>query len=290
MIQETILAHTTMAPTGGILFAEDFDLSDLLPNPAERNEVDESASEIIEPVYCAANLEAARMDGFAAGQIAALELAEIRRHEATNAALASIVRYLAEQRDSATSLTEATLDSVGKTLFACLVALLPATCARHQAGEVASLVRQTFAGMVAESSLRVAVAPDAIEDIRTALTGLDSSLLSRINLVPQSGLQGGDARIVWVDTNGSSISSGNGASRNARKTRELIIEILTGLGLLDPAPSEHPISRPSAAGLVLPPMLQPRFSTSPIEPPPTHLPRSNAATSITLESKEPAHG
>lgn len=289
-MQASVLYRPTAAPIRGILFAEDFDLPEVSGSTTDALEIVDLEPEHIDPQFNSADLEAARIEAFAAGQAAALTSAETLRKESINATLAAIAQRLSEDRETAANLAESTLNSLGHSIFACLITLLPATCARHDANEIGSLIQQSFVGMVAESMLRVSVAPDAIEDIRTALAGIEGGLLSCVNLVPQPGLDSGDARITWSDPRGTSASPEGGVHRNAHKTREAMIGILVKLGLLDAQFAKPPAARPNGNSFVPPPFLQPRFGAAPLGPSSLRGLDTNTDTNTTLENMEPAHG
>ncbi len=222
--------HTAFskAETFGILFAEDFD-DDFSDERASATATPVPEPEIIEPVFSAAELEAAKQEGFANGYAAALENSEEQRRAVASHAVLKVETLLERVREESTVAVERSIDSIAKLIFATIASLMPNLCARHDAGEIASLVRDLIVSLTPEQSLKVTVAPEIADDVRSALGILSSDAARRVAIATHGDMEPGDVRLAW---------DAGAASRSSRQVQKAIIAVLDQLGLLEPAVPE----------------------------------------------------
>ena len=197
----------------GVLYAEDFDLDGAAP--AETAE-----PEVIDPVFTAAELDAARDEGRAAGRIEAERgLAAARGHM-----LGLLATGVADAKDAAAAVVEAAAEGVAKCMLGALAACLPALCERHGADELRALARYVLPAMHDEPRITVRVNPHMIAAMQAEVAALDSEIAERVHLLPTDAIAPGDARISWAE--GSAV-------RDAGRARLAVEDALAALGLLE---------------------------------------------------------
>jgi flagellar biosynthesis/type III secretory pathway protein FliH len=206
----------------GVLYAEDFDADGTFaaaPKPAEPP-AEAAEPEIVEPVYTAAEMEAARDEGRAAGRAETEHgLAAARTHM-----LGLIATGMDEARSAATQVAEAVAAEVARTLLTALVACLPALCAQHGATELRALAHAVLPALMDEPKITVRVNPSMIAAMSIEIAALDSEIAERIVLLPTEQLEPGDGRVSWQE--GSAV-------RDAGRARAAVEDALAALGLLD---------------------------------------------------------
>ncbi len=197
----------------GVLYAEDFDLDGAAP--AETAE-----PEVIDPVFTAAELEAARAEGRAAGHMEAERgLAASRAHM-----LGLLATGVADARDAAKEVAEAAAEGVAKCMLGALAACLPAMCERHGAEELRALARYVLPAMHDEPRITVRVNPHMIAAMQAEVAALDFEIAERVHLLPTDAIAPGDARISWAE---------GCAVRDAGRARRAVEDALDALGLLE---------------------------------------------------------
>ncbi len=206
----------------GVLYAEDFDTDGPFAAPPKPEEppAPPPEPEIVEPTYSAAEMDAARDEGRAAGRAETEHgLAATRTHM-----LGLIATGLGDARASAAQVAEAVAAEVARTLLTALAACLPALCARHGAAELQALVRAVLPALVDEPKITIRVNPSMVDVMAAEIAAMDSEIAQRIVLLPTGQLEPGDGRVSWQE--GSAV-------RDAARARAAVEDALAALGLLD---------------------------------------------------------
>jgi flagellar assembly protein FliH len=177
----------------GVLFAEDFDqVEQSLPDPDPTPE-----PEVIEPTYTAADIAAAREQGFLDGHAEATTAAATSDQTAIRNALAAIARQLEAARDESAAIADASADAVARLLLQTLATLFPALCARHGEAELTAVLRVVLPALTAEPAITVRANPHNAPALAREIARLDPDLVARIQLVPTDALARGGVRIAW---------------------------------------------------------------------------------------------
>lgn len=204
-----------MAPTfasGVLLFDEDFDLPAKPPEP-----------EVIEPVFTAAELIAAREEAAQDSRDRALAEVESTARAASNRALAEIAAQITAARDQAASIAEQSAEAIARLLLDCFATAFPALSARHGPGELAAMLHQILPALQHEPKITVRVHPHLVPGMTEELQSLDADLVARVRLIAADGVAMGDARVTWDH---------GAATRNAASLWNQIESILAPAGLL----------------------------------------------------------
>jgi hypothetical protein len=132
----------------GVLFDNDFDLPEVVPEP-----------EVIEPLFSAAEVaaarEAARRDGHAAG----LQEAASSDATAVRQALEAIASQFKDERDAAARRADQSAEAIARLLLDSLAATFPVLCARHGEAEVRAIARAVLPALTLEPMIAVRVNP-----------------------------------------------------------------------------------------------------------------------------------
>jgi hypothetical protein len=199
----------------GILYVEDFDL------PSADAADAEDRPEIIEPVFSAAELAAARAAGYEAGCLAAVTDARLVEAQLQRAALQSLADAVAASRAEVAAMAEQAAEATARAVFATLAAALPVLMERHGAGELAGLVSALLPGLRQEPVLRIRAHPAYADGIRALLDGeLDAE--TQWNVEPDARLAPPDIAIHWRD---------GGTRRDSRAICDAVRGLLDGFGL-----------------------------------------------------------
>ncbi len=201
----------------GILYAEDFD---------DENQAETAAShpapepEVIEPVFTAAELEAARADARAIGR------AEAERGVAASRlqVLQLIASGMTEAREEAHHIAEQAAEAVARCTLTSLAACLPALCAQHGADELRALIRVVLPALTNEPRITVKLHPHMVAVVRDEIASLEIEAADRITLQPSEAIAPGDARVGWSD---------GSAGRHAARAQAAVENALAVLGLLE---------------------------------------------------------
>ena len=202
----------------GVLYAEDFDDEGGVTVVAEESPA--AQPEVIEPLFTAAELEAACAEARAAGRMEAEHgLAASRTHM-----LGLLVAGMADGRAGARAAAMEAAGSIAKCMLSALAACLPAMCQQHGVAELNALCRAVLPGLVDEPKIVVRIHGDMIPGMQAELADLDFELAERIQLLATEAVMPGDVRISWAD---------GSVTRNAGKARQLVEDALASLGLLE---------------------------------------------------------
>ncbi len=201
----------------GVLYAEDFDDAGTTSPPTEEQAPE---PELIEPVFTAAELEAARAEGRGQGR------AEAERGVAASRVqvLKLIASSMDEAREAARQTAEQAAEATVRCMLTTLTACLPDLCARHGAGELRALIRCVLPALSEEPRITVRAHPHMTPVIEDELALLEPDIAERVTLQPSEAIPPGDARVTWSD---------GSASRQAARARTAVTEALAALGLLE---------------------------------------------------------
>jgi flagellar assembly protein FliH len=206
-------AYSSSRGSGVLLFDEDFD------TPPR-----ESEPEVIEPLFTAAELFAARNEAARESRAATLAEIDAAGRTAASLAMAEIAKQITAVRDEIVSNAEQSSEAIARLLLDCFATTLPALSARHGTGEVAAIVREILPVLHREPKITIRVNPHLVAALTEELQSLDGDLTARLRLLPTDAIALGDARITWE--NGAAI-------RDTASLWAQIENILAPAGLLN---------------------------------------------------------
>ena len=177
----------------GILYAEDFDFpADLAAEAAPPPEP--------EPVFSAADIEAAHTAGHRAGFAAAAADQDALRANLQVAALQSIADALASTRHEAAGIAHQTAQALSGAIMALLSAALPKLTQTHADAEITAVLETLLPGLRAEPVLRIRIHPDLETCVQRAWTELtQDEPAGSLQLTPDATMAPGDIRLSWAD-------------------------------------------------------------------------------------------
>ena len=200
-----------------LLFDEDFDLP---PAPAAPPE-----PEVIEPVFSAAELEAARAEVAQAAHDAALAAFETAAAFAARRALDTIAAEIAAAREDFARAAEQSADGIARLLLDCFAAAFPALSTRHGPGEIAAVLREVLPALRHEPKVVVRLSPHIAAGMTAEIERMDPDFVAHVRVVPTDAVGAGDVRIAWEN---------GGAIRDTAAIWARIESILAPMGLLSP--------------------------------------------------------
>jgi flagellar assembly protein FliH len=200
------------SPRFGALFAEDFDLPQPAPEP-----------EVIEPVFSASDLKAAREAAWREGHAAGLQEAAATEAAAAKQAIAQISELLRAEAQAGAARAEQDAEAIAQLLMDCLAATFPTLAMRYGDAEARAITRTVLPALVREPEITIRAHPATIAVIAQEIVGLDPDLKAHLQTVPCTDMMQGDLRITWQ--NGSAV-------RNATALWRQVAEILAPAGLL----------------------------------------------------------
>jgi flagellar biosynthesis/type III secretory pathway protein FliH len=196
----------------GSLFDEDFDVIEPTPEP-----------EVIEPVFSASELAAAREATWHDGHDAGIQEATHSDAAATRQAMEAIARELRADRTAATALAEQAAQSITHLLLESLAAAFPVLCSRYGDAEVCAIARTVLPALTQEPVITVRVNPRTAAALAHELAQLDPDIAEHVQTSQCDSMPPGDVRIAWHN---------GGAMRDAAALWEQIAAILVPAGLL----------------------------------------------------------
>lgn len=204
----------------GVLYAEDFDDDDEAAEAGAAPPSDPVPEpEIIEPVFTAAELDAARTEARLAGRAEA----EHGLAGARNQLLTLLADGVAQARASATEVAEMAAEAAARCMLGALAACLPALCEQHGAAELRGLTRRLLPALADEPRITVRINPHMLAAMQDEVASLDAEIAERVCLLPTDAVPPGDARITWTD---------GSVTRDTRRARQAFEDGLAELGLL----------------------------------------------------------
>jgi flagellar assembly protein FliH len=199
-------------PRFAALFAEDFDLPRATPQ-----------AQVIEPVFSASELTAAREAAWQEGHAAGLREAAETDTAATKQAIAQISELLRSESQAGLVRAETEAAAIAQLLLDSLAAVFPTLAARYGDAEVRAIIRTVLPALIREPVITVRAHPETTAVIAQEIVGLDPDLKEHVQTISCEDMMPGDLRIAW--RNGSAV-------RNATALWQQIAEILTPAGLL----------------------------------------------------------
>ena len=204
--------------SGVVLFDDDFDLPSVPPVPPE--------PEIIEPVFTAAELAAAREDAAREARDAVLAEADAATRTMAGRALTAMAQEMTAARGEVAAVAEAAAEAMARLLLDCFATAFPALSARHGAGEVAAVMRRILPVLHREPRITIRVSPHISAAMAAEIEAMDPDLAARVKIIPTDAMAAEDVRIAWED---------GGAVRDTKLLWDQIESILAPAGLLTPA-------------------------------------------------------
>jgi flagellar biosynthesis/type III secretory pathway protein FliH len=202
----------THFPKVGKLFAEDFDVPEVAPDPA-----------VIEPVYSASELTAARDAAWRDGHEAGLQDAAASDDAATRQAIAVFAEQFAAECEAATARSEQSAEAIARLLLDSLAAIFPTLCVRYGDTEVRAIVRTVLPALTQEPAITVRANPRTARALTQEIARLDPDLAEHVQAVDCDAMSPGDVRIAWH--NGT-------ATRDSAALWQQVAAVLAPAGLL----------------------------------------------------------
>ena len=171
---------------GVLLFDEDFDLPRPPPEP-----------EVIQPVFTAAELNAARDEAARDSRDQALAEADASARLVTGRALTEIAAGMAAARSEAAAIAEQSAEAIARLLLDCFATAFPALSARHGPDEMAAVLRAILPALHHEPKIAVRINPRLMLPMTEEIQSLDADLKARVRLVPVETVPPGDVRVTW---------------------------------------------------------------------------------------------
>lgn len=221
-------ARPAEARIGRALFDDDFDL----PPPAETPQ----EPEIIEPTFSVAELEAAREEGFRAGQDAERQSRDAADRAAERQWLDAIAQALDGAAEAAEHAAEDAAEAMVRLLLDTFAAVFPAMCERFGEAEARALLAAILPVLRLEPRATIRLAPALGQAVTDAINRADRDLAGRIDIQPDPAMGAGDIRVSW--RNGE-------AGRDARALWTEIGDVLGQAGWPLPRPGT-PLAEPPA--------------------------------------------
>jgi len=197
---------------GSALFDEDFDVRMAAPEP-----------EVIEPVFSADELAAARDAAWREGQAAGLQAAAASAAAAKLQALEAVAGQIRTSHDEAVALAEQTAEGIARLLLDSLAAAFPSLCSHYGEAEVRAIVRFVLPWLTQEPAITVRAHPHTAAALTQEIDNLDPDIAVRVQIVTCDAMPPGDVRVTWH--NGSAV-------RDAARLWDQVAAVLVPAGLL----------------------------------------------------------
>jgi hypothetical protein len=196
----------------GALFVEDFDLAEAAPEP-----------EVIEPVFSASEVAAARETAWREGNAAGLGESTDGDVAATRRAVEAIAASVAAECNAAAARAEQTAEAIAGLLLDSLAATFPALCARYGDAEVCAIVRAVLPALTREPAITVRANPITAAAVAGEFARLDPDLAAHVRTIECDAMPRGDVRVAWHN---------GGATRDAAGLWQQVAEVLVPAGLM----------------------------------------------------------
>jgi flagellar assembly protein FliH len=214
----------------GVLFAEEFEAVDALPDPP----MPAAPQPPPAPALTEADLAAARMAGYEDGLQAALTDLAGRARLAQEAAMATLTQALTGARDDAARATRDCAETLSRVVLRMLADLLPELSARHGAAEAAGLVAALLPMLSQQPRLAIRAHPHTLPLLQHAVAAHAGE--TRIGLIGSPALAEGDVSIEWQD---------GAATRDSSRLLAQIAAALAPLGIVLDGPAATPKPQPA---------------------------------------------
>ena len=205
-------AFTYFPKEAGVLFAEDFDMPEAVPEP-----------EVIEPVFSAGELAAAREAAWRDGREAGLREAAESDQAANRQATEAITERFKAEWEAVAVHVEESAEAIAQLLLESLAVAFPALCARYGDAEVRSIARTVLPALAQEPAITVRAHPSTVAALAAETARLDPDITARIQTIECDEMPPGDVRIAW--RNGV-------ATRDAAALWQQVAAVLVPAGLM----------------------------------------------------------
>jgi flagellar biosynthesis/type III secretory pathway protein FliH len=196
----------------GALFGDDFDLPESAPEP-----------EVIEPLFSASEVAAARETAWREGNAAGLSESTDGNVAATRRAVEAIAASVAAECNAAAARAERTAEAIAGLLLDSLAATFPALCARYGDAEVCAIVRAVLPALTREPAITVRANPITAAAVAEEFARLDPDLAAHVRTIECDAMPRGDVRVAWHN---------GGATRDAAGLWRQVAEVLVPAGLM----------------------------------------------------------
>jgi len=197
-----------------ILFADDFD-----------EPVQEPEPEVIEPAFTAAELAAAREQGWAEGHAAALQETAAAQDVALRESAGQLVDQLAALARDLRQEAEQRAEAIADLLLEMLAALFPSLNAAHGEQEALALVRALMPGLARMPAVTIRSNPTLVGTLAREIERVELADPAAITVIPSESVPPGDVRLIWAE---------GGASRDAAETWARVSAMLREAGFALP--------------------------------------------------------
>ena len=201
--------------SGGVLFAEDFDI------PVKHGEVEEQKP--VEPIFTGADVAAIRSQAWQDGYEAATAAARTAERQAMGQIAGAIVAALGEAKEHAAALALKAADELARLLLDSMAALLPSLFEQHSETELRRVVALLVPALRQEPSIVVHLNPANTAPIAREIELLDPEFASRVQVVSSPSIAPGGIRVSWRRGQ---------ATRDVAALWSQVAEILAPAGLL----------------------------------------------------------
>jgi flagellar biosynthesis/type III secretory pathway protein FliH len=213
-----------------LIFDEDFDRT-----PVAQPQVEPAT----EPVFTAADVEAARRQAWQDGHDTGSHEAETTTAALTRDALITIAERMHSARAEASAIAEEAAETLAVLVMDAFAAAFPALCAQHADAELRAIVCAVIPRLREESTIRVHVETAMANVLVREIGAMDGDLADRVRIVPVDTMAASDLRITW---------HAGSATRDTARLWAEIEAVLAPAGLLTTslAPNQE-IPRPTAS-------------------------------------------
>jgi flagellar assembly protein FliH len=194
-----------------VLFAEDFDVPEVVPEP----EVIEP--EVVEPTFSIAELTEVRGTAWREGHDAGIQAAAADSVAAVHETAVAIASQLAAERELAAARAEESATAIARLLLDSLNTAFPSLCARYGEAEVRSVMRIVLPALTQEPTIVVRAHPLTSHAVAEEVSRLNPELSARVQTIASEEMAPGDVRVTW--RNGA-------ATRDAAALWEQVLQVL----------------------------------------------------------------
>jgi flagellar assembly protein FliH len=194
-----------------VLFAEDFDAPEVVPEP----EVIEP--EDVEPTFSIADLTEVRATAWREGHAAGMQAAAADSVAAVHETAVAIAAQLAAERDVAAARAEESATAIARLLLDSLNTTFPSLCARYGEAEARAVMRIVLPALTQEPTIIVRCNPRTSQAVAEEVSRLNPELAARVQTIACDEMAPGDVRVTW--RNGA-------ATRDAAALWEQVLQVL----------------------------------------------------------------
>lgn len=179
---------TEMIQTKALFFDEDFDV--ILGSETDDRALGQENDQKSTAEECT---ELTWDDGFSAGREAAIAESETD----TRLILTAIADEMNRTRQEVVERSELLAEEIGSLLLGALRVCLPDLCTQYGAAEVRAIASEILPCLANEAQVRIQVAPDRLDTVRSVLSEFDDNVARNMSLYPSDKLGPSDIIIRW---------------------------------------------------------------------------------------------